>query len=136
MGRDGAGLRGYCTAMLCKVTVGRDVYVGTPEEVVGFLARAEGAPGGGVASDGHAAYMEGVAARLRTHGRHVPVDRSSPEAFLRSLAAAKLLTYEPRGEPDEARVDVKEVLGDRPVGFSGKVRAEDLWRDVFGDEAP
>lgn len=122
--------------MLCKVTVGRDVYVGTPDEVVGFLARADGAPGGGIVSDGHAAYMEGVAARLRTHGRHVPVDRTSPEAFLRSLAAAGLLTYEPRGEPDEARVDVRDVLGDRPVGFSGKVRAEDLLRDVFGEDAP
>ena len=147
--------------MLYKVTVGRDVYVGTPEEILGFMARAEGAPAappptaapspsppappgvppppsssssssaassgssapsasssapsvstGSAGSSGSAdrtgglqAYMDGVAARLATHGKRVAVDVSSPLAFLESLAAARLLELERRELPREARVD-------------------------------
>ena len=176
--------------MLYKVTVGRDVYVGTPEEILGFMARAEGAPAappptaapspsapspsgvppsasssssasaassgssapsasssapsvstGSAGSSGSAdrtgglqAYMDGVAARLATHGKRVAVDVSSPLAFLESLAAARLLQLERRKLPREDRVDPKVYLGDQPLAFGPSVDEAALRRDLFDED--
>lgn len=158
--------------MLYKVTVGRDVYVGTPEEILGFMARAEGAPaspppsaapsrpsaapassaspasdpaassasgaaggaGGADRTGGLQAYMDGVAARLATHGKRVAVDVSTPLAFLESLAAARLLRLERRKLPREDRVDPKVYLGDQPLAFGPDVDEAALRRDLFDDD--
>ncbi|MCC7137451.1 MAG: hypothetical protein IT460_03370 [Planctomycetes bacterium] len=106
---------------LCKVTVGRDEYLGTPEEVVAWMARAQGAPAGGVAS-----YMQGVAARVAAQGRRGEVYLSSPLAFLESLAAARWIRLERRHEPSEDRVDPQQALGDGPVAFGDDVSPDDL----------
>lgn len=133
--------------MLYKVTVGRDVYVGTPEEILGFMARADGAPaapapaaapsGPAGASDrpgGLQAYMDGVAARLATHGKRVSVDVRSPLGFLESLAAARLLRLERRKLPREDRVDPKTYLGDEPIAFGDGVDEATLRRDLFDED--
>ena len=173
--------------MLYKVTVGRDVYVGTPEEILGFMARAEGAPtappptatpspsasspppsaasssaasaassgssapsasssapsvsAGSAGSSGSSdrtgglqAYMDGVAARLATHGKRVAVDVGSPLAFLESLAAARLLRLERRRLPREDRVDPKVYLGDQPIAFGADVDEAALRRDLFDED--
>lgn len=116
--------------MLYKVTVGRDVYVGSPEEVVAFMAKADGAPAGGPQ-----AYMEGIAARLRTHGRRAEVDVTDALAFLESLAAARLVRLERRKLPGDDRVDPQSVLGDGPIAFGEGVDEAALRRDLFGDDA-
>jgi hypothetical protein len=120
--------------VLYKVTVGRDVYVGTPEEILGFMARAEGAPAAGDPSGGARAYMDGVAARLATHGKRVAVDASSPLAFLESLAAARLIRLERRKTPREDRVDPKAYLGDQPLAFGPDVDEAALRRDLFDED--
>jgi hypothetical protein len=120
--------------VLYKVTVGRDVYVGTPEEILGFMARAEGAPASGDAAGGPQAYMDGVAARLATHGKRVAVDVGSPLAFLESLAAARLLRLERRKVPSDDRVDPKAFLADEPVAFGEGVDEAALRRDLFGED--
>lgn len=145
--------------MLYKVTVGRDVYVGTPEEILGFMARAEGAPaspspaaapsrpsaspapagaaavpGASDPAGGLRAYMDGVAARLATHGKRVAVDVSSPLAFLESLASARLVRLERRKLPREDRVDPKAYLGDQPLAFGPDVDEAALRRDLFDED--
>ena len=120
--------------MLYKVTVGRDVYLGTPEEVLSFMAKADGAPVGGAADA--AEYMRGIAARVAIAAKGGPraaVDTSSAIAFLHSLAAAHLLRIEQRHEASDERVDRATALGDGPVAFGGKVDYDDL-KDVIDEE--
>ncbi len=119
--------------MLYKVTVGRDVYLGTPEEIVAFMAKADGAPAGAEGAGGLAAYMEGVAARLRTHGRRVAVDVEDPRAFLESLAAARLLRLERRKVPKDDPVDPKPLL-EGPIAFGADVDEAALRRDLFDED--
>lgn len=78
--------------------------------------------------------MDGVAARLATHGKRVAVDVSSPLAFLESLAAARLLRLERRKLPREDRVDPKVYLGDQPLAFGPSVDEAALRRDLFDDD--
>ncbi len=107
--------------MLYKVVVGRDEYLGSPEEVVRWMSRAEGAPRG----DDLAAYMAGIAARTAERTQAPRVDASSPLAFLRSLAAAGLLRLEERPEPSRKRSRPDEAL-EGPVVFGEGVEPEDL----------
>jgi hypothetical protein len=109
--------------MLYKVRVGVDEYLGTPEEVVAWMARAEGAPGGGVD-----AYMRGIARRLRAQMGIEVVDVSSPTAFLDSLRDASVIRVEERPEASADRLDATEVdraLGDGPIAFGEGVEPGD-----------
>jgi hypothetical protein len=107
--------------MLWKVNVGRDQYLGTPEEVVSFMAKAKGAPPGGPA-----AFMRGVAKRLERGGRGAPVDVSDAAAFLASLAAAGVLTIEERPEASRERVAPSDALGDGPIAYGKDVDPDEL----------
>jgi hypothetical protein len=110
--------------MLYKVKVGVDEYLGTPEEVVGWMARAEGAPGGGI--DG---YMRGIARRLRAQMGIEWVDVSSPLAFLSTLAEANVLAVEERPEASPDRLERDEIdrtLGEGPIAFGKGVEPEDV----------
>ena len=91
------------------------------------MSKAKGAPPGGPA-----AYMRAVAARIAEHldGRP-PIDVSSPEAFLASVAEAGLVRLEERPEASTERVDPIEALGDGPVAFGEDVDVADLEADVF-----
>jgi hypothetical protein len=105
--------------MLYKVKVGVDEYLGTPEEVVSWMARAEGAPPGG--TDG---FMRGIARRLRAKMGIEVVDVSSPLAFLSSLAEAGVLTAEERPEASSERLDragIDRALGEGPIAFGKDV---------------
>lgn len=122
--------------MLYKVTIGRDTYLGTPEQVVAWMSKAEGAPGGGAD-----AFMRGIAARVATVAKRTsaPIEVSEPLAFLQSLEAAGLARIEERSEASTERVDPKGLLDEGPVAFSEKISLSDLEDDVFegldGDDA-
>jgi hypothetical protein len=107
--------------MLYRVTIVEDVYVGTADEVVAFMARGEGAPGHDVAS-----YMEGVARRLAVDLgiEHVPT--GSAEAFLEALAEHGVVRVERIEEPSRDRVDPEAVLGDGPVLLGEGVEPDDV----------
>jgi hypothetical protein len=107
--------------VLYKVTVGRDQYFGTPDEVVEWMSRAEGAPRGGTA-----AYMRGVAARVAERTTSPRVDCSSPEAFLLSLRDAGLLRLEERAEASHEREDPAAVLDQGLLTFGDDVDPADL----------
>ncbi len=107
--------------MLYRVRIGRDDYLGTAEEVVAFMMRAEGAPGADPSS-----FMSGVAARLREHMGVTDVATSAPEAFLLSLAARRVIQLEQVGEPSPERTDPRVALGDGPVVYGAGVSEDDL----------
>ena len=68
--------------------IGRDTYLGTPEQVVLWMSKAQGAPDGGVE-----AYMRGIATRVaKAAKKKVSVDVSEPFAFLESLENAGFLS--------------------------------------------
>ena len=121
--------------MLYKVTVGRDEYLGTPEQVVLWMSRAEGAPAGGVGG-GLEAFMRGVRDRVARAGGETAIDVSSAIGFLESLRDARLVRLEERRESSSERVEPREVLDEGPVAFGESVTLEDLESDVFpaGDE--
>lgn len=92
-----------------------------------WMSKAQGAPAGGPA-----AYMRAVAARIAEHlDERPPIDVSSPEAFLVSVADAGLIRLEHRPEASTERVDPVEALGDGPVAFGEDVDVADLEADVF-----
>lgn len=103
------------------MTVGRDDYLGTAEEVVAFLARGEGSP----ASD-PAAYMRLVAARLTDAMGLAPVPHDDPEAFLLALGERRVIRVEHAAEPLSERVDRRTALGDGPIAFSEGVDPDEL----------
>jgi hypothetical protein len=107
--------------MLYRVRVGRDEYLGTAAEVVGFLARAQGAP-----DADPRAYMEGAAARLRERLGIEGVPTDDPVAFLEALAERRVLPVERRREPSDERVDPRRLLADGPVTLGEGVDAGDL----------
>lgn len=113
--------------MLYKVTVGRDQYLGTAEEVVLWMSQAVGAPEGGI--DG---YMQGIAARIRERTGTDAVDDSSPLAFLRSLQRAGLAKVEERAEASAERVDPDEALADDMIAFGKDVDLDDI--GLYGDD--
>ena len=106
---------------LYRVTVGEDVYIGTPDEVLAFMMRAEGAPG----DDPHS-FMVAVAARVgeRLDVSGIAVD--SAESFLESLREKGVLPIEVTGEPSSERVDREEALGDGPIAFGPDVDPDDI----------
>ena len=117
--------------MLYKVVIGRDTYLGTAEEVVGWMSRAQGAPS--AAQGGLEAFMQGIAARAAERVGGVSIDASSPVAFLESLREAGLARVEDRPEASSERVDVGEVVRpDDPITIGEGMRAEDL-EDVMDD---
>lgn len=106
---------------LRRVSIGQDVYIGTAEEVVAFMARAEGAPPG----EGET-YMRGVATRVRERLDLGPVDTSSAEAFLDDLAELGLLRQEAQADPSDERVDPRAFVGGGPLAYSGDSDLADL----------
>ena len=107
--------------MLYRVRIGEDEYVGSAEEVVRFMARAEGAPGSDVTS-----YMEGVGRRLAEKMGLEGLDTSSPDAFLDALDEHGVLPIATSTEPSDERVDPDVALGDDPVALGEGVDADDL----------
>jgi hypothetical protein len=107
--------------VLYKVTVGRDTYLGTAEEVVEWMSRAEGAPPGGPA-----AAMRGIAARVAERTDAPRIDTSSPLAFLLSLRDAGLLRLEERAEASPERVDQALLLDQALLTFADDVDPSDL----------
>lgn len=106
--------------MLYRVRIGEDEYIGTADEVVGFMAKNEGAPGHDVAS-----YMKGVVERLRKEEVE-GISHEDPVAFLLTLKEKGILPVEELEEPSDERVDPQEALGDGPVGIGEGVDPEDL----------
>ena len=106
---------------LYKVTIGQDVYLGTPEEVVAFMARGEGAPGDDIAS-----YMEGVAARIgeRLAVGGIPTDDA--QAFLEALQEKGIAQVEVQGMPSDERSDPADVIGEGPIAFGPDVDPRDV----------
>ncbi len=107
--------------MLYRVRVGEDEYLGTAEEVVAFMARAEGSP-----SRDPRGYMEGVAKRLRERMGVEGLPTDDPAAFLDALAERKILRVERRRPPLEDRVDPQRALDEGPVTLGEGVDPEDL----------
>jgi len=107
--------------LLYRVRVGRDDYLGTAEEVVAFMMRAEGAPG----ADPQA-FMDGVAARLGEHLGVNDLPTSAAEPFLLSLAERRIIRLEQVGEPHAERTDPRLALGDGPVVYGEGVSEDDL----------
>lgn len=107
--------------MLYRVTIGEDEYLGTAEEVVAFMARAEGAPG----HDLHS-YMEGVARRLRRQLEVEGIDTTDEVGFLVTLSEKGVLPIEELPEPSDERVDPEAALGDGPVAYGPGVDPDDV----------
>lgn len=107
--------------MLYKVTIGEDVYLGRPEEVLAFMMKAEGAGGTDMAS-----YMQATAARLAERTDIVGVDTSDEVAFLDSLMEKGVLPIEVFEEPSDDRTDPREAIGDGPVAYGPGVDPHDV----------
>jgi hypothetical protein len=107
--------------VLYRVTVGRDDYLGTAEEVVAFLARGEGSP-----SRDPKTYMRRVAARLTEAMSLPPLPVDDAEAFLLALGERRVIRVERADEPLSERVDRKTALGDGPIAFSEGVDPDEV----------
>ena len=107
--------------MLYRVTIGRDDYLGTADEVLAFMRRAQGAPGSDVFS-----FMEGVAARLRDQLGVTGLPTSSPEGSLLALAERRLVRVEQVSEPNTEPIDPRIALGDGPVVYGEGVDPDDI----------
>lgn len=106
---------------LWRCAIGEDVYIGTADEIVAFMAKAVGAPPG----DGER-YMRGIATRVRERLDLGPVDTEDADSFLESLAALGLVRLAPMSAPSEERVDVGAFVGDRPFAFDGGLGLDEL----------
>ena len=107
--------------MLYKVRVGEDEYLGNAEEVVAFMARAEGAPGSDIPS-----YMAGVARRLEERLAVEGIRTDSAAAFLDSLEEHGVVPIQTFAEPSEDRIPKEEALGEGPVSLGEGVDPEVL----------
>ena len=107
--------------MLYKVRIGEDVYLGTAEEVVAFLQKAEGAPAGDAQ-----AYMEAMAARIAERMDVCGILTTDAAAFLESLGEKGVLPVETQREPSTQRVSKEEALGDGPIVLGPDVEPEDV----------
>lgn len=107
--------------MLYRVRIGRDEYLGTADEVLAFLARAEGAPGTDPRS-----YMEGAARRIEERLGISGIPTSDAAAFLEALRERRILPVEPQRPPSDERVDRDRVLDEGPVTLGEGVDAADL----------
>jgi hypothetical protein len=106
---------------LYRVTIGEDQYLGTAEEVVAFMARAEGAPGHDVKS-----YMEGVARRLRRELEVEDIDTTDEVGFLVTLSERGVLPIEELAEPSGERIDPEQALGEGPIAYGPGVDPNDV----------
>jgi hypothetical protein len=106
---------------LYRVRVARDDYLGTADEVLAFMRRAQGAPPGDAR-----AYMRGVAERLVGGMGVTEIPTHDAEAFLLALAARRLIRIEKVAEPSGERVDPREALGDGPVVYGAGVNPDDV----------
>ena len=107
--------------MLYKVTIGEDVYLGRPEEVIAFMMRAEGAGGTDAAS-----FMQATAARLAERLDVLGIDTSDEVAFLDSLMEAGVVPIEVFEEPSQDRSDPRDAVGDGPVAYGPGVDPKDV----------
>jgi hypothetical protein len=107
--------------VLYRVRIGRDEYLGTPEEVVAFLRRAEGAPPGD-----EGAYLRAVAERIAERLGVTGIDASDPTAFLESLRRTGVVSVEAFEEPSDRRTSPEDALGDGTVSLGEGVAADDL----------
>ncbi len=107
--------------MLYKVTIGEDVYLGRPEEVLAFMMQAEGAPPGDMA-----AYMVAMAARIGERLDVGGIDTSDEVAFLDSLGEKGIVQVETFEEPSLERVDPEEAVGDGPLAYGPGVDPDDV----------
>ena len=107
--------------MLYKVSINEDVYLGTAEEVVRYMMRAEGAPAGEVG-----AYMVAMAARLAERLDVSGIDTSDETAFLESLREGGVVPVEVLDEPSTQRVAPEDAVGDGPVAYGPGVHPRDF----------
>ncbi len=107
--------------MLYRVRIGQDDYLGRAEEVVAFMAQAEGAPGDDIDS-----YMEGAARRLKEQMGIDGIATSDPAAFLDSLDEHGVVPVQTFEEPSDDRVSPEEALGDGPVTLGEGVDPHDI----------
>lgn len=119
-------LRSAPVSELYKVTIGEDSYLGTPEEVIAFMARAEGAPGGDDDAHDAVAYMEGIAARVAERLDVTGIPTDDPAAFLEALHDRGVIRVEIQGMPSDERTDPEDVLGDGPIAFGPDVDPRDV----------
>jgi hypothetical protein len=107
--------------MLYKVRIGEDVYLGTAEEVVAFMMRADGAP------DGDAkAYMQAMAARIGERLDVSHISTADETSFLESLGKKGVLSVETQDEPSRQRVSPEEALGEGSVTLGPGVEPGDV----------
>jgi hypothetical protein len=106
--------------VLYKVTIGEDIYLGRPEEVLAFMMKADGAGGDDLTS-----YMQATAARLAEHTHIVGIDSTDEVAFLESLREKGVLDIEVFEEPDLERTDPKTVFGDEDITYGPGVNPGD-----------
>jgi hypothetical protein len=109
--------------MLYRVRIGEDEYLGTADEVVAFMARAEGAPGRDARS-----YMEGVARRLEERMGLAGLDVTDAARFLDALDAAGVVPVQTLPEPSDERADPREALGEGPVVYGPGVEPGEVDR--------
>ena len=107
--------------MLYRVTVGRDEYLGDADEIVAFMATAEGAP-----ASTPTAFMAGVARRLRDQMGVTGIATDDTDAFLLALSEQRLIRLENASEPLSERVDMETALGDGPVVYGEGVEPDDV----------
>lgn len=115
--------------LLYEVRVGQDCYVGTADEVVAFMARAEGAPGQDPES-----YMRGVAEQLAARMGLDDIDTSEAAAFLDDLDRHGVLPIQTRPEPSNVRIDKADAVGSGPVVYGPGVEPGDV--DLDEPEPP
>jgi hypothetical protein len=106
---------------LYRVRVARDDYLGSADEVLTFLRRAQGAPAGDAR-----AYMTSVARRLADELGVTEIPTHDAEAFLLALAARRVIALERVSEPSGERVDPREALGDGPLVYGANVDPDDV----------
>ena len=107
--------------VLYRVQIGEDDYLGTAEEVVDFMRRADGAPPGG-----RALYMAGIARRVYEHLGLGPVALDDEVAFLESLGQLGVAVVTTSTEPSPERVDRHAALGDGPLAYGPGVDPDDV----------
>lgn len=106
---------------LYRVDIGDDCYIGSPDEVLAFMMKADGAPPGDAAE-----YMEGIATRVAEALGRGPISTASSEAFLESLSKHKIARVSAGTEPSTERVDPADVLKDGPIAFGPDVDPSDI----------
>ena len=107
--------------MLYRVRIGEDDYLGQAEEVVGFMARAEGAPGDDIDS-----YMAGAVARLKEQMGIEGIPTDDPALFLDALDEKGVVSVRTFAEPSDDRVSPEEALGDGLVSLGDGVDPHDV----------